>query len=471
MPLKEVKSWDGLDLLPSSLVDNRPALVTAQNVSFDLGGQVGLRPAWTKIKDLNSLSRGLYSRGGRLHAVIPGGNGDYSPDESTVTYDPIGEGSAFADVVSRVVAVDTYGNNSVNGPNGYLCVDIVGKERQHHWVKEPVASSATAVNTRISLPFAPGAGMVKIATKIWASDPLSGNVFFSSSVNGPSDWLATADAGSLPVNTYVAGNRAVTALSHFRNRLAVFFADAVQLWAVDPDPLRHSNEQVLNGPGTEAPGTIANIFGDLIFLSRGGFRMLSTANAVGEADPDNIGDRIRQLTDAIDLSTTYPASLWSETRRQYLCAFGQNVLALTYNRSKVEAWALWTTPVAFEYLAEANGIVYARGGDALYKLDDASSIDSGSSAVMSAVLQTIPWTLGSQNRKSLNTLTVRQSAPAKWQAIVDGVALPTKLIPGGTIPIQVPMSGTGRQVALRCTEPRAGWRLEGVALEYDRMAS
>lgn len=458
----------GLDTRPGRYGEDYPALVTASNVALKSGGAISRRPALRTVASLSSESVGLYARGGRLRSVVPGGQSLQGTGPTEVTYDPIGDGTAYPlGVLSRLVDAESYGTHHVFGPHGYVAVKRTNGAIEHHWIKEPPVSAATAVSTKVDLPFIAGEALLKLAEKMWAPSPVDGTVPFSASSVGPSDWSLVGDAGALPAQSHVSGARDMVALTHYRGRLAVFFPDAVQLWNVDPDPELHALEQVLNGPGAILAGSVANVLGDVIYLSRGGFRTLSSATVTGEAAENDIGSKIRTLTDLIG-TTTPAARVWSQTRSQFLCAIGTTVYVLTLiPGEKMAEWTTWTLPVAADYLVENEGALYLRGGNTLYRLDDTESQDTGGAAI-TGTIETRPLALGAPGKfKTVHYLVIRQTAAASWQLIVDGQAMTAKNVPAcSPKALRIPFNGEGRQIAFRVTTT-ADWRLEGLSVEFD----
>lgn len=470
-----VKTWAGLDRRPRASTDDNNILYVGDNLTIDVGGQISLRPAMVKVADLWSESAGLYQRGGRLHAAVPGGHAR-SNVVSDITYDPIGVAIGLTPAarslgtVIDVVAAETYGVSGTYGPYGYVVVLNDKGLYEHHWLRDPVTPDTTAVATQVQLPHSPAPGLVKLATKLWSVDNTTGSIRFSSSVNGPSDWAEPDDAGAIQVSQHASASSRIIGLAPFRGRLAVFFEDSVQLWQVDVNPERISLEQVLNGPGTLLPQSAVNVLGDVFFLSRGGFRTLSTATVTGEANDTDVGSFLYDYTQGITGTETCTA-LWSQTRSQYLCAIGTSLYAFTFSpANQVRAWTRWVLPVAVEHLAEAGGVLYARAGDALYKFDPDQYVDYNGSAVVGS-LETDTWGLDAPGRrKQFKWLAVRQTVAARWSLVVDGVERASQLVAGGNIPARVPLAAIGRQVALRC-RPTGAWRLEGLQLTYDRLGS
>jgi hypothetical protein len=462
--------FPGIDTRPGQFGDDTPALVEASNVSVRTGGSIGRRPSLVKSVDLDSESVGLYARGGRLHSIIPGGRSIQANQPFNVVFDPIGDGSPFPlGVLERLVGADTYGVDPVYGPNGYVAVkrSDTGKV-EHHWIKAPPALITASATTRVGLPFLPGDSLIKLTEKMFAPAPAEGTVRFSSTENGPGDWAAVEDAGFVPVQSHLSGSRDLLTLCHYRGNLAAFFYDAVQLWRADADPEFIELLQQLNGPGAMLAGAVANVLGDVIFLSRGGWRTLSTATVTGEANENDVGAGIRSLTDALDTDT--PAvSLWSQTRSQFLCAIGTRLFAWTYlPTEKLAAWTTWTLPVTLDYLVELDGQLWARGGDTLYRFVDGGTTDLNGTDVETAV-ETRALGLGAPGmRKTIHWLTIQQTAASTVQLIIDGVPLAARPIPAcSPRPLRIPVVGEGRQVAVRITTTSVDWRLEGLAIEYE----
>ncbi len=461
--------FSGLDTRPGRFGEDNPSLVVGSNISLVPGGALTTRPALVKVCDLHAESLGLYARGGRLRAVVPGGRSIQDSHPSALTYDPIGNGVAYPlGKLQRLIGVDTFGTSGIYGPHAYVAVqrsDLLTVE--HHWIKEPPATSVTPVNTQVVLPFQPGPALLKIEQKMCAPAPRDGTVAFSSTQFGPINWTNLGDAGFLPVADKLSGARDVLTLNTFRGRMAVFFRDAVQLWDMSVDPTKMRLAQTLNGPGALLAGAVANVSGDVYFLGPGGFRSLGTATVTQEADADDIGAPIQTLTKPIP-DTAHAVALWSESRSQFLCAIGGRVFALTVAPlEKLKGWTTWDLPVAVDYLVELDRVLYARSGNILYRFDDTLDTDDGGAR--------IAWNIRTRDlafhvptlTKTLQYLTIRQTAPAQWRQIVDGLPFPWKRVPAcSPKPLQVGISGEGKQVALEASGT-GRWRLEGLALEAE----
>lgn len=471
MPELEINQILGIDTRPGHIGENIPALVVGENIDVVSGGAIKSRRAIRKVFALSAQSKGLYARGGVLHAVVPGGQSLQDTAPPNFLYDGIGNGSAYPlSVIDLVVSADTYDVDPIYGPNGFLAIQLTNGTIEYHWVKAPPASSATALSTQIAPGFTPGASLIKLKNKMVGIEPSQGNVPFSSSVNGPDDWTTAGDAGFLPVSSHVSGNRVTKGVSHHRSKLAVLFDDAIQLWDFDEDPNNHALAQVFNGPGAMLYGSVVNVLGDMIYLSRGGFRNLSTATVTGESNEnEQLGTCIKTLTDLIT-DDERAVALWSQATSQYLCAIGTTVYALTYLVSEnLMAWTTWELPVAVDYMVELDGVLYIRSDDDVYQFTDEFETDEGGVAI-TATVRTRNWSLGKGGRTNeLMWLAYRQTGEASWKAIIDGVDMAARTYRSSPDTMRrVPIAGQGRQVAFEITATSA-WRLDGFIVEYEKL--
>jgi hypothetical protein len=344
------------------------SLRIATDVSLTADGSIEARGAWRKIVDAPTSTLGLYSLGGYLRMVGWGAPGTPAmiPAEILIQVDLL-TGSGY----TAVHSVMPYDGDAAFGVYPYVVMQV-GDNYQHHWIRPSVSDTAVA------LPFDPGPAAVKIASKIVAVPKDGGSVRFSSTLNGPTDWAEQADAGFLPVVKHASGDRTVNGLGFYDNLLAVIFDDSVQLWAMSPDPSLDALDRVLNGVGTPYTKTAVNVRGDLMYLSRSGFINLNTVAVTGLIESDHqIGAPIFPITDALDVGTNTPLSVWWGERSQYLCAVGSQVFAYTRFSSPVDGkdggWTIWNAPAAVTAITVHLGELFIRCDHAIYKLDRAGT--------------------------------------------------------------------------------------------------
>ena len=186
---------------------------------------------------------------------------------------------------------------------------------------------------------------------------------------GPRDWTTPDDAGFISVLDHALGDRSLNGLGVYNDRLAVIFADSVQLWQTAINPADISFLRALGGPGTEAVGSVVNVRGDLFYFTRGGFRSLQTETVTGQQNErDDIGAAVYDLT--LDLDGALARAVWSQRLGCYLCAFGEQVFVYRNSpNAKVTEWTVWDFPgTPVDYILEFSGELYIRSGDAVYQL-------------------------------------------------------------------------------------------------------
>jgi len=289
------------------------------------------------------------------------------------------------DTMIRVAAVESVGANASFGVYPYLNIErwvdaadhSRGRVFEHHWVTSEAPSSSDALATQVRLPFSPGASLIKMGGKLCAADDVNGVVRLSSTANGPTDWITAQDAGYIPVLTHASGDRRIQGLGVYDDKLAVIFQDAVQLWAMDPQPSNITLVRVIGGPGTDHPRSVVNVLGDLFYFTRGGFRSMHMQTVTGQIQQqDDIGGPVDAIS-TLEADSEVTTALWVQSRGQYLCAFGGRVYAFRYSpKSKVMGWTLWELGIQVDAIVEHSGKTYIRADNKLYVLE--AGYDDGS---------------------------------------------------------------------------------------------
>ncbi len=473
----------GLDTRTAWADDDAWVLAASSNLQVDPGGSISTRPALVKVVDLSSSSVGLYARGGILRALVASGQSLQATAPTGVIYDPIGQGGTYdySGKIGRITASDSFGVSPVYGPYGFVSfIRLDTGQVEQHWIKEPPATGATYTNTLLVQPFQPGQSALKFANKIMVASPSEGYLRYCSTLNGPIDWTTAGDAGFEAVLQFINGTSTVTAIGVHRSFCAVFYADAVQLWALFEDPSENDLAQLLKGPGTSFPGSVSNILGDCIFLSASGFANLSTSASLSVANASSssgvssearfaaIGERIKSLTSTI-ASTATPVSIWSQKRSQYLCAVGTTVYVYsvyTNGQATGDFWTTWTLPTTVDYMVEVDSVVYIRSGNTLYKLDDTTGTDYDGNAIAWSYTNRALSFGAPQVNKALRHLTVQSSGAITAIPVVDGRTLTALSItfPASTTPIRAVVGGQGRRLALACSGTGMT-RIDGMVIE------
>lgn len=357
-----VKEFVGLDLRRvQSNADPKSQRVDL-NVSVTPGRGLRSRPGTYVGAKAHESTRGLFAVNGLLTTVAPSGYPAIATTQSPLLrYMFIGNGTGIdIDHISALSGAQTYGQTDIGKGIPYVSILTKTGEYEHHYADVEPANPGDIVNTLVDLPFKPSAGLIKLASRLFTTSDLAGTVPFNAILGGARDWSSPGDAGFLPVSRNAPGDRTLQGLSYIRDRMVVAFEDSLQMWAVDENPDNMTLVETLNGPGTRFERALENVLGDAFYFSRGGFRSLITSTIEGQREEDDIGVNIRELTETLPTDPE-PIALWSQSRGQYLCAFGSIILVFTYIPSKKTfGWTRWDMPFEITDMVEIDDVLYAR---------------------------------------------------------------------------------------------------------------
>lgn len=215
--------------------------------------------------------------------------------------------------------------------------------------------------TLVATPFAPGRALILASEKIWANDIDTNDTWFSSTINGPTDWTNPGDAGFIPTSKHVSGNQIIQGFGIYNSQLTVFYNHALQVWHIAADPADHALTGNVGGAGTQEARSVANVMGDVFYFSEGGFRSVKATVVTGQLKEGDIGAPIQPLTKTFDPLTQNMLSVWSESRSQYISIVGTTAYVLTYSpTAQLAGWTTWTIPWEVSDIAEAAGELYFR---------------------------------------------------------------------------------------------------------------
>lgn len=376
-----IRAWKGLDLRLTAEGSAPNVLRVANNVDLSTGGGLHARDQLRQVATVDATALGLYVGAGLLRCAVPLTGGAIPSPPPGVTYDYFSNAAAGqTNGALELAGAQMWGNAP------YLCVkryvDIAntafGFEWEHHYCPTKLVTDLPGTVTRVTLPFTPGPQLYKFVNKIWSHDVNTNDVWYSSSINGPTDWTNSGDAGYLPVSRQVTGNPILRGFSQYGAKLALFFSDSVQFWAVNTDPADNELADIVQGAGSENTKSIVDMGGNTVYFSNGGFRTVAAVAVTGEKNDSDIGANIYPETMALDLTGKTPISIWSANRSQLLCAIGAVVYVYTNSpQSGVAGWTKYTLPVTVEAMVEQNKIVYIRAGTAIYKFDSTHTGEAG----------------------------------------------------------------------------------------------
>lgn len=359
--------WDfGLDLRKGPSTSDANRLRVLKNAYTTEGKTIRKRPGLTKIATLETGTTGLFAGNGKLNTFY-GGTGTITHANSLFQAHNVRHPTTAALALSSVHYGDVF-NGFV-----YASVQYTDGSIKHHYM-DGAAPGATHIadancpNTK---------QVIKIASKVWAVGATGDTVRFCKT-NAPRDWTAANDAGFLPVGLQQSGANQATALGFYSNRLVAFFADAAQIWSVDPDPAKHSFLQAVD-VGATLPYAHANMSGDVFFLSPSGVRTITRQDVTTNLIDADVGSPIDyELLKGTYINLATARAQFYRGGGQYWLYSGNKVMVFTFSRTAgISAWSEYTYPFNIDYMDELNAELYMRSGNDVYKVDRAVKTDDG----------------------------------------------------------------------------------------------
>lgn len=394
-----ISEFTGLDLRKSPTRSDKKTLQRLTNLTISLGRSIESRPGTVTRGFLSSSSVGLFPYNGALYSVAPAARGLTSGNPLS-RYLYIGGRAAGSYVMPADHLVELTGwelYEAVGGGASYPYVSVKNKDGdiEHHYGDLAAADANAVADTYVTLPATPSAGLLGFDSRLYFPSNETGNLYGNAISGGARDWTTPGDSLFIPIAKAAPGGRDVVAMTYFRQYAAIFFDDSCQLWAFDENPDNLTRVENFAGIGTPYARTAVNVLGDTFYMSRGGFRRLSSAAVTGERKEDNIGVAVESLRKTLIAENPDPVSKWVTSRSQHLTAFGNKVLALTYNLSdKLRAWGYWEFPFTITEIAELNGKVYFRTGDhRIVELTEDVDTDDGEPILFDGKTQAIGKTV------------------------------------------------------------------------------
>lgn len=349
----------GLDRRNSQAMSAANVLWNLRNAYITTGKKIRKRPCLTRVATLEAGTVGLKAAGGKLNTFY--GNGTITHANPLFVANKVAHPSAALDVV-RAHYAEMF--------NGFLycSVEYSDGSVKHHYLDGTSPTHIADANC-------PNTKQVrKLQQKIYAQD--GPDVSFCKT-GAPRNWSAASDAGTIPAGINASGSDQVTALGNFKGDLGIFFADSIQVWNVDADPANNALRSTADGVGTIHPKTPATLAGDLIFLGKMGFRSLSLIALTDNLQENDVGSAIdalrTEISDSDDPESVYYPNLgqlWTINRsRAYVYSFARSV--------KLSAWSFFDFPITIDASTVLSNELYARSGNAVYKVDPAAYNDDG----------------------------------------------------------------------------------------------
>lgn len=351
----------GIDLRKGASVSDANRLREMKNAFVTTGLATQKRPGMVKVADLEAGTKGLFAAFGKLHTFYGSGtiahaNTLFQANKVQYSGGALGvEDVPYAEVFNSYI---------------YAAVQYDGGAVEHHYLDGSATTHIADVNCPDSK------GVVKLASKLFA---INGDTVRYCKTGAPRDWTTVNDAGFLPTGLNSRGDRSANALGIYGRKLVVLTRDGAQIWIVDPDPSAMKLEDIVENVGTSFPKSVANVSGDLYFLSDYGFRSITTLQLTNNLADVDVGSPIDSLVrPETKVAGIVPKAFYFYGTGQYICAIGNQLFVYSISRTaKIAAWSRYFLPSAVDAFAELGQELYVRSGDSVYKLDPAVSTDDG----------------------------------------------------------------------------------------------
>lgn len=450
----------GIDLRKGASVSDANRLREMKNAYVTTGLATQKRPGLVKVADLETGTKGLFAAFGKLHTFY--GSGTITHANTLFQANKV-QNSAGARPVADVPYADVF-NAFI-----YAAVQYDNGVVEHHYLDGSAATHVADANCPDTK------GVVKLASKLFA---INGDTVRFCKTGNPRDWSAVNDAGFLPTGLNSRGDRSANALGIYQNKLVVLTRDGAQVWIVDPDPTAMKLDTIVENVGTSFPRSVANVAGDLYFLSDYGFRSITTLQLTNNLADVDVGSPIDTLVrPETKIPGVFPRAFYFYGTGQYICAIGNQLFVYSISRTaKIAAWSRYFLPNAVDAFAELGQELYIRSGDSVYKLDPAVSTDDG---LQFEVLLDLPYmdlkTPGQLKRIYGADLVVDGRCEFSIGYDVrnpDAYTAPVRVKgntrPGGVIPVEV--CGTEFSLRFRNYDNKP-FRLDSVTLYYEVLGS
>lgn len=231
---------------------------------------------------------------------------------------------------------------------------------------------------------------------------------------------------------------------------------------------------IVENVGTSFPGSVANVSGDLYFLSDYGFRSITTLQFTNNLADVDVGSPIDSLVRR-ETSTPgiFPKAYYFYGTGQYICAIKNKVFIYSISRtSKIAAWSRYELPGEVDSFAELGQVLYIRTGDSVYKLDPASWVDDENNYEVVVELPYMDLKTPGQLKRLYGADVVIDGVcdfsigfdVRNTEAITPSVKVIGNTRPGGMIPVEC--CGTEFSLRFKNYDNKA-FRLDSVTLYYD----
>lgn len=296
----------------------------------------------------------------------------------------------------------------------------------------------------------PGKSVQTVNTKMYT---VSGPNLHFSGIKQPTKFTTDAvGAGFIDLSSHDSGSAELQAVAKYQNSLAVFAADNIQTWYVDPDPTLNRWISTLNNTGTRSPKSVTQ-FGDddIFYLDESGLRSLRARDSSNSASTTDIGIPVDELiTELVDSLTDEQIEniiglIEPRDGRFWLIAKNEIYVLSFFPGSKINAWTRYLPGFDVDHALVFNRRVYLRSGDKVYvygglatgKQRDENTIAIGRLPYLDGETPSLEKTLTSVDVAVRGTWIISVSMVIENEVAIDKIATVTKSTFGKySIPVQ-----------------------------------
>lgn len=345
----------GLDRRKSILTGEPGTLYVGKNVHVTRGGEIEQRKAFAPFVELPDATKGLTSNNASLFTFGPAAAATVLP--APLIYISIDH----PDVQPKLLRI--VDSTNFRGLPYVLAAYDDGSVMHFY-------------NGTIVPAFAPGGsletfkatGCVTLGSKVYITANSSlifcendAPLVFGTNING---------SGAIDMSTKYSGSETLTAVNIYISKLAIYSNSTVQIWIMDPDPLKNSQLQVMPNLGTLASGSIVP-YGDSdnFVLAQTGIRSLRARDLSNTAGIYDIGtpidDLVNPLVKSLDADTVARSQgVLEPVDGRFLLSIGSSVFVFSYfSTAKISAWSEYILPGPVNAWGVVGRRLYARIGN------------------------------------------------------------------------------------------------------------
>jgi len=375
----------GIDLRTSDQVTDSNGLRECDNAYITGGFAVQKRPGLDLISatSLGTDNAGLFYFDSKLYVIshtsgsVPTLSGYGVPPVNTVVRLVLANPSSGSDAVARVWQFLPFNRKL------YVVVEYDSGTVKHFYDGTVITDS--------------GCPHTKSAcvhdSKIYAIDEnASGKGFIKYSATGdPTDWSKIRDASGtlgIPAGQETPDEDLIGVFS-FRDQLAVFMENSLQLWKTDPDPALIELVTIIENANLQYLNSIGNAGTDVIYLNDLTFESLAQKLYTDTLQSVDIGSSIKPLVSSqIDTyaASNEPKSIYFSGLNQYVCVIEKQIYVYSFSQSnKLAAWSRYSMPETIQDITSFRNYLYIRSNDNIFCFNPSSYQDTKSDTTTSSI--------------------------------------------------------------------------------------